>query len=120
MNYYLSALKKYAVFSGRASRKEYWMFFLFNIIFSILAMILDNVLSITIKGLGYGPIYIIFMLAMIIPALAVSVRRLHDTGRSGWMYLLVFIPIIGTIWFLVLMLIDSDPGNNEYGENPKM
>ncbi len=119
MNYYLLALKKYAVFNGRASRKEYWMFLLFNIIFSIIAIILDSIFGITIKEIGYGPIYILFILAMFLPALAISVRRLHDIGKSGWMYLIIFIPIIGVIWFLILMVTDSNPEENIYGQNPK-
>ncbi|MFZ3073128.1 MAG: DUF805 domain-containing protein [Thermodesulfobacteriota bacterium] len=119
MNWYLTVLKKYAVFSGRARRKEYWMFFLFNILFSILAAILDNVFGTAIEGVGYGLFYILYVLAVFIPGLAVSVRRLHDVGKSGWMFLIVFIPIIGAIWLLVLMVNDSNPGENKYGPNPK-
>ncbi len=119
MNWYLAVLKNYAGFSGRARRKEYWMFVLFNIIFAIVAMILDNVLGIAIEGVGYGPIYGLYLLAIIIPSIAVAVRRLHDVGKSGWMILISFIPIVGAIWLLILMLTDSNPGENEYGANPK-
>ena len=84
MNWYLTVIKKYATFSGRARRKEYWMFFLFNIIFSIAAIVLDNVLGIAIGSVGYGPIYILYVLAVLLPSLAVSVRRLHDVGKK-WM-----------------------------------
>ena len=119
MNWYLGVLKKYAVFSGRARRKEYWLFVLFNMIFAILAMILDNVLGIAIQGLGYGPIYILFGLAVLVPGWAVSVRRLHDVGKSGWFFFIVLIPIVGAIWLLVLMCRDSMPGENQYGPNPK-
>ncbi|MBT3819593.1 MAG: DUF805 domain-containing protein, partial [Lentimicrobiaceae bacterium] len=87
MNWYLAVLKNYAGFSGRARRKEYWMFTLFNIIFAIVAMILDNVLGIAMAEIGYGPLYGLYALAMLIPGLAVSVRRLHDVGKSGWMLL---------------------------------
>ena len=119
MNWYLAVLKNYAGFSGRARRKEYWMFVLFNMIFAIVAMILDNVLGIAMEGVGYGPIYGLYLLAIIIPSLAVAVRRLHDVGKSGWMILISLIPIVGAIWLLVLMVTDSNPGENEYGHNPK-
>lgn len=119
MNWYLKVLNQYADFNGRARRKEYWIFFLFNMIFAILAMVLDNTLGIAIEGFGYGPIYILYALAVLIPGLAVCVRRLHDIGKSGWMILIAFIPLIGGIWLLVLMLTDSKPGKNEYGPNPK-
>lgn len=119
MNWYLKVLKHYADFSGRARRKEYWMFFLFNMIFAIIAMVLDNVLGIAIEGVGYGPLYGLYVLALLIPGLAVAVRRLHDVGKSGWMILIALIPLIGAIWLLVLMVIDSNPGENQYGPNPK-
>ena len=119
MNWYLEVLKKYAVFSGRARRKEYWFFILFNIIFTIVAMIVDNVFGMAIEGLGYGPIYILYGLAIILPSLGVLVRRLHDTGKSGWFFFITFIPIAGAIWLLVLLCRDSMPGENQYGLNPK-
>ena len=119
MNWYLKVLKQYADFKGRARRKEYWMFVLFNMIFAIVAMILDNVLGIEMEGIGYGPLYGLYVLAMLIPGLAVAVRRLHDVGKSGWMILIALIPLIGTIWLLVLMVTDSNPGENQYGQNPK-
>ena len=119
MNWYLKVLKQYADFNGRARRKEYWMFVLFNTIFSILAMIFDNVFGIAIEGIGYGPIYLLYVLAMMIPSLAVAVRRLHDVGKSGWMILISLIPIIGGIWLLVLFVNDGNPGENEHGANPK-
>ncbi len=119
MNWYLAVLKNYAGFSGRARRKEYWMFTLFNIIFAIVAMILDNVLGIAMAEIGYGPLYGLYTLAVFIPGLAVSVRRLHDVGKSGWMILIVLIPIIGAIWLIVLLVTDSNLGENKYGSNPK-
>lgn len=119
MNWYLKVLKQYADFSGRARRKEYWMFALFNMIFAIVAMILDNVLGIAMEGIGYGPLYGLYALAMLIPGLAVGVRRLHDVGKSGWMFLIVLIPLIGGIWLLVLFCTDSEVGSNKWGENPK-
>lgn len=119
MNWYLKVLKQYADFSGRARRTEYWMFVLFNIIFAIIAMVLDNILGIAIEGIGYGPLYGLYALTLLIPGLAVGVRRLHDVGKSGWMFLIVFIPIIGPIWLLVLFCTDSQQGSNKWGENPK-
>ena len=119
MNWYLQVLKKYAEFSGRARRKEYWMFSLFNVIFMIVAMILDNILGTTAGELPYGVFYFLYALAVFIPGLAVTVRRLHDIGKSGWMILIALIPIIGAIWLLVLMVTDSNPGENQYGQNPK-
>lgn len=119
MNWYLLVLQKYADFNGRARRKEYWMFVLFNVIFSVAAVLLDNLLGLEFGGVGYGFIYLIYALAMLIPGLAVTVRRLHDTGKSGWMVLIGLIPFIGAIWLLVLTLIDGTPGSNEYGPSPK-
>jgi uncharacterized membrane protein YhaH (DUF805 family) len=119
MNWYLKVLKQYADFSGRARRKEYWVFVLFNMIFGIVAIILDNILGLTAGELPYGVFYFLYVLAVLIPGLAVFVRRLHDVGKSGWMILIALIPIIGAIWLLVLMVTDSNPGENQYGVNPK-
>jgi uncharacterized membrane protein YhaH (DUF805 family) len=118
MKWYLKVLKQYADFNGRATRSEYWFFVLFNLIFSIAAVILDNTLGLAIKNVGYGPIYGLYILAVFIPSLAVSVRRLHDVGKSGWMLLVAFIPLIGAIWLLVLYVTDSQPGSNKWGPNP--
>ena len=119
MNWYLKVLKQYADFSGRARRKEYWIFVLFNMIFAMIALILDNVLGLTVGELPYGVIYFLYLLAVVIPSLALAVRRLHDVGKSGWMILISLIPIVGAIWLLVLMVTDSNTGENEYGANPK-
>ena len=119
MNWYLKVLNQYADFSGRARRKEYWMFFLFNMIFAIVAMILDNVLGLTLGELPYGLFYFLYLIIVFIPGIAVAVRRLHDTGQSGWMIFVSLIPLIGAIWLLILMLTDSESGDNEYGPNPK-
>ena len=107
MEWYIKVLKQYSNFSGRARRKEYWMFFLFNIIFAGLATILSPKL------------YAIYSLAVLIPNLAVIVRRLHDIGKSGWMFLVALIPLIGVIWLLILLIRNSSPGKNKYGINPK-
>ncbi len=119
MYWFIKCLKKYADFSGRARRKEYWMFVLFYIIFAIVLSIIDRLI-----GWGFlegilGYLYLLFFLGTFIPALAVLVRRLHDTGRSGWWFFIIFVPLIGSIWILVLMIIDGEPGENQYGPNPK-
>lgn len=118
MNWYFKALNNYANFSGRARRTEFWMFFLFNFIFGIIAGLLDRALGLS-NAFGYGTISILYSLAMFIPGLAVTVRRLHDVGKSGWMLLIILIPIIGWIWLFVLDVTDSNPGENQYGKNPK-
>lgn len=119
MEWYLKVLKNYVGFSGRARRKEYWMFTLFNIIAAVIAMVLDNVLGLTFEGIGYGPIYALYGLAVFLPGLAVSIRRLHDTDRSGWWLLLAFIPLIGAIILIVWMATDGTAGDNRFGSNPK-
>ncbi len=113
MNWYLAVLKNYAGFSGRARRKEYWTFVLFNVIFFIVALILDYLVG------TIALFIILYALAVLIPGLAVLVRRLHDVGKSGWWYFISLVPIIGGIWLLVLLFTDSIPGENEYGPNPK-
>ncbi len=119
MNWYFDVLKKYAVFSGRARRKEYWFFVLFNIIISIILAVIDGVTGTLDPESGMGLLGLVYTLAILIPALAVSVRRLHDTGRSGWWLLLLLIPLIGTIVILIFMVQDSKPEENQYGPNPK-
>jgi uncharacterized membrane protein YhaH (DUF805 family) len=119
MKWYFKVLTQYADFKGRARRMEYWMFVLFNMIFALIVMALDNLLGLTVEGLPYGYIYFVYVLFVFIPNLAVAVRRLHDTGKSGWMILVGLIPLIGAIWLLVLLVTDSKPGTNLYGPNPK-
>jgi uncharacterized membrane protein YhaH (DUF805 family) len=120
LNWYLAVLRNYAGFSGRARRKEYWMFTLFSIIFSIVASLLDGALDTKVGPDGsLGLISMVYSLAVFIPSLAVGVRRLHDIGKSGWYLLIVFIPLAGVIWLLVLLCTEGQRGANEYGENPK-
>lgn len=128
MNWFLKVVTQdYANFSGRARRKEYWMFILFNLIFTIVAVVLDNILGLNftmdVEGmtidLGYGWVYMIYAFALFIPALAVTVRRLHDKGKSGWFMFIALIPLIGAIWLLVLMCSEGEQGTNNYGESPK-
>lgn len=119
MNWYLQVLKKYAVFTGRARRREYWFFVLFNIIVSIALAVIDGMMGSFSGGAGMGLLGGLYALGVLIPSIAVSVRRLHDTDRSGWWLLILLIPLIGAIVLLVFMLQDSRPGVNRYGENPK-
>ena len=118
MEWYLKVINSYSDFSGRSRRKEYWMFFLINSIFSIIGFYLDNILG-TVWAIGYGPIYVGYGLAVLIPSLAVAIRRLHDVGKSGWYYLLVLLPIIGPIWLIVLFAKEGEQGDNRFGSNPK-
>jgi len=123
MNYYLEVLKKYAVFTGRAQRAEYWYFFLFHIIISFVLVILAMLASPEGDvGLLSGIIlalYTLYFWVVLIPGIAVSVRRLHDTNHSGRWLFIILVPIIGVIVLLVFMVRDSQPGANKYGPNPK-
>ena len=118
MDYYLEVLKKYTVFSGRARRAEYWMFVLINFIVSAVLFAVDSALGINTDG-GVGVLGGIYSLAVLLPSLAVTCRRLHDTGRSGWWMLIAVIPIVGAVILIVFLVQDSDLGENEYGPNPK-
>ncbi|OCG49727.1 hypothetical protein A9G35_11370 [Gilliamella sp. Choc5-1] len=115
MNWFIDCItkKNYANFNGRARRKEYWMFILFYIILAFITIIIDKMIG--------SPLVItaILVSALFLPSLAVTVRRLHDTSKSGWWVLLQFIPYIGGIIILVFCVMDSTPGSNQYGENPK-
>jgi uncharacterized membrane protein YhaH (DUF805 family) len=119
VNWYLEVLRKYAVFSGRARRKEYWMFLLINIIITIVLIAIDSLIGTFRPRAGVGLLEGLYSLAVLIPSLAVTVRRLHDIGRSGWWILIGLIPFIGGIVLLIFALLDSEPGSNEYGPNPK-
>ena len=118
MEWYIAALKKYADFRGRAQRKEYWMFVAINFLFSMVLILIDNAAGLQLEN-GYGSLFLIYSLAMLLPQLSVSVRRLHDVGKSGWMLLIIFVPFIGTLWLLSLLISEGSAGNNTYGSNPK-
>jgi uncharacterized membrane protein YhaH (DUF805 family) len=119
MNWYLQVLKKYAVFSGRARRKEYWFFFLFNVIVSIVLSVIDVTVGTYSATSGVGLLSGIYGLAVIIPSIAVGVRRMHDIDRTGWWLLIVFIPLIGVLVLLVFALLPGTAGDNKYGPDPK-
>lgn len=119
MNWYLEVLKKYAVFSGRARRKEYWYFVLVNIIIAFILGIVDNALGNVSQRTGTGLLGSIYALAIFLPGIGVAVRRLHDTGRTGWWILIAFVPFIGALVLLVFMVLEGQSGGNEYGTDPK-
>jgi uncharacterized membrane protein YhaH (DUF805 family) len=126
MEWYVEVLRKYTVFDGRARRKEYWMYTLVNILIGVAYMIVAT-LAIALLGrtgnasaaiLIFAPLWL-YSLAVFIPGLAVTVRRLHDTGRSGWWILILLVPFAGSVVLLVFMCLDSEPGPNLHGLNPK-
>ena len=119
MDWFVGALKKYAVFEGRARRREYWFFVLFAVLIHIVLNVVDRMLGLYSAANGIGILGGIFGLAILIPSLAVGARRLHDTGRSGWWLLIGLIPLIGAIVLIVFFVMDSQPGSNAYGPNPK-
>ena len=147
MNWYLLAFKKYATFSGRSRRQEYWMFFLFNIIISIVLAVLDQLLGLKLTSEGInntGVLGVIYSLATFVPGLSIAVRRLHDTNRSGWFLLMPIAPYILVILGLILrgfgsiliiigglavlglaillivwLATEGTSGENQYGSDPK-
>jgi uncharacterized membrane protein YhaH (DUF805 family) len=122
MSWYISVLKNYAVFSGRARRKEFWMFTLFQFLAVLALIIVEVILGAATGGFQPWQFFLLvapYFLGTFIPSLAVTVRRLHDTGRSGAWYFISFVPYIGGIILLVLNCLDSQPGPNQYGPNPK-
>jgi len=121
MDYVKRVFQKYADFGGRARRSEYWYFQLFNFIVIMAFYVPIIALGVADSKLVILPAVLIglYALAILIPSLAVVVRRLHDTGRSGWFYLLSLIPFIGGIIVLIFTVEDSKPGTNQWGPNPK-
>ncbi len=113
MNWYIAVLKKYAVFNGRAGRKEFWMFVLFNLIISLLLSLIEGLFSDSTSILSG-----LYSLAILVPSLAVAVRRLHDTNRSGWWLFLILLPIVGPIVLIVFYAMAGDKAANKYGEVP--
>lgn len=121
MSWYLKCKKNYTNFKGRARRKEYWIFQLINIIFLLFLYILDLKLNTgTIINNRYiGFFSFIYEIFILLPTLSVTVRRLHDIGRSGSWIFISFIPIVGVIWLIILMCVEGSVFDNEYGSNPK-
>ncbi|MGH6656078.1 MAG: DUF805 domain-containing protein [Actinocrinis sp.] len=112
MNYYVGVLKNYAGFSGRARRAEYWQFVLFNVIAMVVCLVID-------LAIGSPILYIVYLVAVLVPSLAVAVRRLHDTDRSGWWILFSLVPLVGGITLLVFMCLEGTRGDNKHGTDPK-
>ncbi len=113
MEYFIDALRHYADFQGRIRRKAYWMFILFYLIIYVVLSVVDGMMgSMLLSGL--------FAIGMLVPSIAMAARRLHDTGRSGWWQLIALLPIIGGLILLIFLIQDSQQGENDYGDNPKM
>ena len=113
MDWYLGVLKQYAVFDGRARRKEYWMFVLFNFVIAAALAIIGQVIGLV------DVLRALYMLGVLVPGLAVSVRRLHDTGRSGWMLLIALVPFVGWLVVLYFMAQTGETATHSYGPDPK-
>lgn len=117
MDWYLKVLKNYVGFEGRARRKEYWMFTLFSVIVSIILAIVDAAMASSADSVGV--LGLLYSLAVLLPSLAVSVRRLHDIDKSGWWLLIVLVPLIGAIVLLVFAVMEGTRGSNRFGPDPK-
>jgi uncharacterized membrane protein YhaH (DUF805 family) len=121
LNTYIEVAKKYMVFTGRSRRTEYWTFTLINmailVIISVLASILGSIAGILATLMGI--VGLLFLLATLLPAIAVGIRRFHDTGRSGWWLLIALVPFVGGLLLIYFFVLDSQPGSNQYGSNPK-
>lgn len=113
MDWYLGVLKQYVVFTGRSRRQEYWMFVLFNFLIVFAIGIVEKLVG------SDGVLSSLYSLAIFLPTLGVLIRRLHDSGRSGWWLLINLIPVIGFLVMLYFLVQDSQLGANEYGPNPK-
>jgi uncharacterized membrane protein YhaH (DUF805 family) len=111
VHWYTDVIKQYAVFDGRATRPEYWWFTLITTVISL-------ILRFAIPGAAGPIISAIYGLAVLLPSIGVTIRRLHDTNRTGWWILVVLIPIVGWIWLIVLLAMAGDSGSNQYGSPP--
>jgi uncharacterized membrane protein YhaH (DUF805 family) len=118
MQWYIDVLKKYVAFDGRARRKEFWMFTLFSVIISLILAIIDKVVGLDFNGGRSGVLQSIYGLAVLLPTLSVSWRRLHDTNRSGW-WMLLYLTCIGIIVLIVFWALEGNAGDNKYGPDPK-
>lgn len=118
MNWFMEAMRKYAQFSGRSRRSEYWYFQLITAVIGIVLLVLTLVTSGVLQAI-FGILLAVFFLATLIPSIAVLVRRLHDTGKSGWYYFVSLIPVVGGFVLLYFLVTDSEPGQNQYGVSPK-
>jgi uncharacterized membrane protein YhaH (DUF805 family) len=119
VNWYLSVLRQYAEFSGRARRKEFWYFALANTLIFVALAVVDVWADLVHRPSGFGFLSGFYSIGVLVPAIAVAVRRLHDTGRSAWWLAIAFIPLAGAFVLLYFYVQDSSPGANRYGPNPK-
>ncbi|MGL5336745.1 MAG: DUF805 domain-containing protein [Enterovibrio sp.] len=119
MNWYLSVFKKYAVFSGRAPRKEFWYFTLINVLCTVVLVFIDEKLGFFYPQVGIGVLSGVYTLLALLPSTGVLMRRLHDTGRSAWWGLITLIPLLGAIILVVLLALKGQPYDNKYGVSPK-
>ncbi|WP_078543535.1 DUF805 domain-containing protein [Litchfieldia alkalitelluris] len=113
MQWYVKVIQNYVNFDGRARRMEYWMFYLMNFLISLGLVMIEGIMG--LPGIFTG----LYSLFILLPSIAVTVRRLHDTGKSGWWFFISFIPIIGAIILLIFMIIEGEHGYNNYGHDPK-
>ena len=119
MEWFVEAMRKYAVFKGRARRKEYWWFLLVYILVSVVLTVLDGIIGQYDAQSGMGLLSGLFALGTFLPALAVAVRRLHDTDRSGWWVLITLVPLVGLLVFVFFMARSGTAGDNRFGTDPK-
>ena len=119
MNFFIEGIKNYANFSDRATRQQYWMFYLFYILITVALTFLDMAVGLYDPMTAMGLFSTIFTLALLIPSIAILARRLHDIGRSGWWILLIIIPLLGILVLFVMTLLDSESATNKWGESTK-
>lgn len=118
MNWFIQVFKKFAVFNGRSGRSEFWWFFLISFVVSFVLSGIDRFLGLVFANGKIGLLSGIYMLIAFIPWIAVSIRRLHDTGKTGWWLLITIVPFVGNLILLIFMVLKSHPGPNEYGAEP--
>ncbi len=119
MRWYLRSVREYAKFNGRASRGEYWMFVLYDVILLLIALVTDNSLNLVFDDMPFGFISVFYFSSVFIPRLSVLVRRLHDSDKSGLMVFVLFIPLVGWVWLLAMALADGIKAGNRYGDDPR-
>ncbi|USD51642.1 DUF805 domain-containing protein [Vibrio sp. SCSIO 43153] len=118
-DWYYKVILNYTNFNGRARRQEYWYFTLVNVLVNLVMGIIDRVIGSVMQMDNFGFFGVIYALFIMIPSIAVTVRRLHDSGRTGWWALIAFVPVIGILVLLYFLIQDSEEGSNQYGANPK-
>ncbi|ASI94320.1 DUF805 domain-containing protein [Vibrio rotiferianus] len=118
-DWYYKVILNYTNFNGRARRQEYWYFTLVNVLVNLVMGIIDRVIGSVMQMDNFGFFGVIYALFIMIPSIAVTVRRLHDSGRTGWWALIAFVPVIGILVLLYFLIQDSEEGSNQYGVSPK-